>query len=72
VKPFGSGAAEKLVGLSSNLITYPDWNWPPEITRSFQESIQGGIVGQVSAEEAAASAQRTFDRLVNNGYKFLE
>jgi raffinose/stachyose/melibiose transport system substrate-binding protein len=72
VKPFGGGAAEKLVGLSANLITYPDWNWPPEITRSFQESIQGGIVGQVSPAEAAEAAQRTLERLVGNGYSFQQ
>jgi raffinose/stachyose/melibiose transport system substrate-binding protein len=71
VKPIGGGVVEKLVSLSPNLVTYLDWNWPPEITHSFQESIQGGIAGQISAADAAASAQKTLDRLVANGYKFL-
>jgi raffinose/stachyose/melibiose transport system substrate-binding protein len=71
VRPVGGGVVEKLVGLSPNLVTYLDWDWPPEITRSFQEGIQGGVVGQMSATDAAASAQRTLDKLVANGYKFL-
>jgi raffinose/stachyose/melibiose transport system substrate-binding protein len=70
VKPFGGGVVEKLVGLSSNLVTYLDWNWPPEVTRAFQEGIQGGVAGQVSAADAAASAQQALDQLVSNGYKF--
>jgi raffinose/stachyose/melibiose transport system substrate-binding protein len=72
VKPIGGGVVKKLVGLSPNLVTYLDWNWPPEITRSVQEGIQGGVAGQVSAAEAAESAQKTLDRLVANGYKFLQ
>jgi raffinose/stachyose/melibiose transport system substrate-binding protein len=71
VKPVGGGVVEKLVSLSPSLVTYLDWNWPPEITRSVQESIQGGVAGQVSAADAAASVQKTLDRLVANGYKFL-
>jgi raffinose/stachyose/melibiose transport system substrate-binding protein len=71
VKPIGGGVVEKLVSLSPNFVTYLDWNWPPEITRSFQEGIQGGIAGQVSAADAAAAAQKSLDKLVANGYKFL-
>ena len=55
----------------TEFVTYLDWNWPPEITRSFQEGIQGGIAGQVSAADAAEAAQKTLERLVANGYKFL-
>lgn len=72
VKPFGGGVVEKLVGYSSELVTYLDWNWPPEVTRAFQEGIQGGVAGQVSAEDAAASAQQALDQLIGNGYKFLQ
>ena len=70
VKPFGGGVVEKLVGYSANLVTYLDWNWPPEVTRAFQEGIQGGVAGQVSAADAAASAQQALDQLVSGGYKF--
>jgi raffinose/stachyose/melibiose transport system substrate-binding protein len=70
VKPFGGGVVEKLVGYSENLVTYLDWNWPPEVTRAFQEGIQGGVAGQVSAADAASSAQDALDQLVSNGYKF--
>jgi len=70
VKPFGGGVVEKLVGYSENLVTYLDWNWPPEVTRAFQEGIQGGVAGQVSAADAAAGAQQALDQLVSNGYKF--
>jgi raffinose/stachyose/melibiose transport system substrate-binding protein len=72
VKPVGGGVIDKLVGLSPNLVTYLDWDWPPEITRAFQEGIQGGVAGQVSAADAAAAAQKTLDRLVASGYKFLQ
>jgi len=70
VKPFGGGVVEKLVGYSENLVTYLDWNWPPEVTRAFQEGIQGGVAGQISAADAASSAQDALDQLVSNGYKF--
>jgi raffinose/stachyose/melibiose transport system substrate-binding protein len=70
VKPFGGGVVEKLVGLSANLVTYLDWNWPPEVTRAFQEGIQGGVAGQISAADAAQSAQDALDQLISNGYKF--
>lgn len=70
VKPFGGGVVEKLVGYSENLVTYLDWNWPPEVTRAFQEGIQGGVAGQISAADAAQSAQDALDQLIGNGYKF--
>ena len=42
------------------------------MTRAFQEGIQGGVAGQAEASEVAQSAQQTLDRLVSNGYKFLQ
>jgi raffinose/stachyose/melibiose transport system substrate-binding protein len=61
-----------MVGISGNLVTYLDWNWPPEVTRAFQEGIQGGVAGQVTAADAAASAQQALDALVAKGYKFQQ
>jgi ABC-type glycerol-3-phosphate transport system substrate-binding protein len=72
VKPIAGGVVEKLVDLSPNLVTYLDWNWPPEITHAFQQGIQGGVAGQTTAAEVAASAQKTLEKLVSNGYKFLQ
>lgn len=71
VSAFGGPVVDKLVGLSDNLVTYLDWNWPPEITRVFQEGIQGGVAGQGTAEEVAANAQSTLERLMADGYSFL-
>lgn len=70
VKSFGGPVVEKMVGFSGNLVTYLDWNWPPEVTRAFQEGIQGGVAGQVTAADAAANAQQALDALVAKGYKF--
>lgn len=72
VEPFGGGVVEKMVDFSSNLVTYLDWNWPPEVTRAFQEGIQGCVAGQLSAADAAQGAQEALDQLVANGYKFLQ
>jgi len=70
VNAFGGPVVDKLVGLSDNLVTYLDWNWPPEITRVFQEGIQAGVAGQGTAEEVAATAQAQLEKLVANGYSF--
>lgn len=70
VSAFGGPVVDKLVGLSDNLVTYLDWNWPPEITRVFQEGIQAGVAGQGTAAEVAASAQAQLEKLVANGYSF--
>jgi raffinose/stachyose/melibiose transport system substrate-binding protein len=67
---FGGPVVDKLVGLSDNLVTYLDWNWPPEVTRAFQEGIQAGVAGQGTAEEVAANAQGALDKLINDGYSF--
>ena len=72
VKSFGGPVVEKMVGFSGKLVTYLDWNWPPEVTRAFQEGIQGGVAGQVTAADAAASAQQALDQLVAKGYKFQQ
>ena len=72
VESFGGPIVEKMVGLSSNLVTYLDWNWPPEVTRAFQEGIQGGVAGQATGEEIAGTAQAALDRLVAGGYKFQQ
>jgi raffinose/stachyose/melibiose transport system substrate-binding protein len=52
--------------------TYLDWNWPPEITRSFQEQLQALVAGTTKPEAAAATIQGVFDQLVKDGYKFLK
>ncbi|WDR03516.1 hypothetical protein PSQ19_05325 [Devosia algicola] len=72
VSSFGGGNVEKMVEFSSNLVTYLDWNWPPEVTRAFQEGIQSCVAGQTSAAEAAEGAQQALDQLVGNGYTFLK
>jgi raffinose/stachyose/melibiose transport system substrate-binding protein len=50
--------------------TYLDWNWPPEITRSFQEQLQALVAGTTKPDAAAATIQGVFDQLVKDGYKF--
>jgi ABC-type glycerol-3-phosphate transport system substrate-binding protein len=60
----------KLIGLSSGLVTYLDWNWPPEITHDFQEGMQAGVAGHMSGADVAAKAQATLERLVGEGYAF--
>ena len=55
---------------SPNQITYLDWFWPPEITRSFQEQQQGIVAGSTSAEDAASAIQDTLNDLYNDDYKF--
>jgi len=56
--------------LLPNMTIYLDWIWPPEITRAFQEGIQAGVSGNLTAEAVAKDIQSTFDGLVSNGYKF--
>jgi raffinose/stachyose/melibiose transport system substrate-binding protein len=70
VSAFGGPVVDKLVGLSDNLVTYLDWNWPPEVTRAFQEGIQAGVAGQGTAEEVGANAQAALDKLIADGYAF--
>ncbi len=60
----------KLIKLSDGLVTYLDWNWPPEITRVFQEGMQAGVAGQTTGAAVAEKAQATLDRLVSEGYAF--
>jgi raffinose/stachyose/melibiose transport system substrate-binding protein len=55
---------------SPNQITYLDWFWPPEITRTFQEQQQGIVAGSTSAEDAASAIQDTLDELYADGYTF--
>jgi raffinose/stachyose/melibiose transport system substrate-binding protein len=69
VKAFGGPIVDKMVQFLPNLVTYLDWNWPPEVTRAFQEGIQSGVAGQSSANDVASSAQDALDRLVDDGYK---
>jgi raffinose/stachyose/melibiose transport system substrate-binding protein len=57
-------------GFINRMVTYLDWFWPPEITRSFQEGLQAGLAGRVKAEEMAKNAQAVLDRLVADGYSF--
>jgi raffinose/stachyose/melibiose transport system substrate-binding protein len=66
----GGAVVDKLAGLSDNLVTYLDWNWPPEITRVFQEGIQAGVAGQETAQDVAANAQAALERLTADGYSF--
>jgi raffinose/stachyose/melibiose transport system substrate-binding protein len=53
-----------------NQKTYLDWNWPPEITRSFQEQQQALVAGTTKPDAAAATIQTVFDQLVADGYVF--
>jgi raffinose/stachyose/melibiose transport system substrate-binding protein len=60
--------AEK--ALLPSMTIYLDWYWPPEITRAFQEGIQAGVSGSLSAQQVASDIQSVFAGLVANGYKF--
>lgn len=53
-----------------NQITYLDWYWPPEITRSFQENQQAIVAGTMTPDDAAASIQNVLDDLYADGYEF--
>jgi len=55
-----------------NQFTYLDWLWPPEITKAFQQNLQAIVAGTVKPDEAAASIQKTFDEIVQDGYVFGE
>ncbi len=62
--------ALQLKALVPNMTTYLDWYWPPEITRAFQEGIQAGVAGNLTAENVAKDIQNTFAGLLAQGYKF--
>lgn len=62
--------ALQIKGLLGNMTTYLDWYWPPEVTRAFQEGIQAGVAGNLTAAAVAKDIQSTFDGLVAGGYKF--
>jgi raffinose/stachyose/melibiose transport system substrate-binding protein len=55
---------------SPNQVTYLDWNWPPEITRAFQENQQAIVAGTKNAEDAAQAIQQVMDDLYLDGYSF--
>ncbi len=56
--------------LIPQMTTYLDWYWPPEITRGFQEGLQAGLAGRLTAEDLAKNVQTIFDKLVAGGYSF--
>ncbi|MDQ3654052.1 MAG: ABC transporter substrate-binding protein [Chloroflexota bacterium] len=51
-------------------ITYLDWFWPPEVTRSFQENQQKLVSGDTNPEDAAAAIQQVLEDLYFDGYEF--
>ncbi len=51
-------------------ITYLDWYWPPEVTRSFQENQQKLVSGDTNPEDAAAAIQQVLEDLYFDGYEF--
>ncbi|MEN9937612.1 MAG: hypothetical protein RLZZ387_4191 [Chloroflexota bacterium] len=53
-----------------NQITYLDWNWPPEITRAFQENQQALVAGTLAPDAAAQAIQDVLDELYQDGYTF--
>jgi raffinose/stachyose/melibiose transport system substrate-binding protein len=53
-----------------NQFTYLDWLWPPEITKAFQLNQQAIVAGTMKPDAAAASIQKAFDQLVQDGYEF--
>ncbi len=55
---------------SPNQITYLDWNWPPEITRAFQENQQALVAGSKKPADAAQSIQGVLEDLYDDGYEF--
>lgn len=58
--------------IAEHMVTYLDWYWPPEITRAFQEGIQAVADGQKDGATAAEEIQAVFDKLVAEGYTFVE
>ena len=58
--------------IAEYMVTYLDWYWPPEITRAFQEGIQAVVDGQKTGEQAAQEIQTVFDKLVAEGYEFVD
>jgi raffinose/stachyose/melibiose transport system substrate-binding protein len=63
--------APKLAGMLDNFRLYLDWFWPPELTNTFRVTLQAGILGQKTPEQAAKDVQATFDKLVAGGYKWV-
>jgi raffinose/stachyose/melibiose transport system substrate-binding protein len=63
--------AKKVQGFGSLTVPFLDWYWPPEITTSFQENLQAGILGQKTAEEAGTDIQATWEKVQAAGFKFL-
>jgi ABC-type glycerol-3-phosphate transport system substrate-binding protein len=61
----------KLVGMLDNFRLYLDWFWPPELTNTFRQALQAGVMGQKTPEQAAKDVQTTFDKLVADGYKYV-
>ena len=63
--------AKKVQGFGPLTVPFLDWYWPPEITTSFQENLQAGVLGQKTAEEAGKDIQATWEKVQAAGFKFL-
>jgi ABC-type glycerol-3-phosphate transport system substrate-binding protein len=70
-KGSGDPLAPKITGMLDNFRLYLDWFWPPEVTNTFRVSLQAGILGQKTPEQAAKDVQATYDKLVAGGYKWI-
>ncbi len=69
-KPLDVPVYAKEKNLLGQMTIYLDWNWPPEITRAFQEGIQLGLAGRATAPAVAKNIQSILERLVQGGYTF--
>ncbi len=53
-----------------SMVTYLDWFYPPEITKTLQEGLQAGLAGRTTADRLGKDLQGQLDRLYAGGYKF--
>jgi raffinose/stachyose/melibiose transport system substrate-binding protein len=70
VQPSDLPFYQKEKTMISNMVTYLDWFYPPEITTALQQGLQAGLAGRISAEALSKNLQAVLDRLSNGGYHF--
>ena len=71
VQPSDLPFYQKEKTMISNMVTYLDWFYPPEITTALQQGLQAGVAGRISAEALSKNLQAVLDRLSSSGYHYL-
>jgi raffinose/stachyose/melibiose transport system substrate-binding protein len=71
VQPSDLPFYQKEKTMISNMVTYLDWFYPPEITTALQQGLQAGVAGRISAEALSKNLQGVLDRLSSSGYHYL-